>query len=82
LHPNFEVFIPIGRAINPITQGNWEASGVIPDISVVSGEAFEVAYNLALQKVNQNLTDTDQVPFQRLKEEAMAALEEQEVKLD
>lgn len=32
IHPHFEVFIPKGKAINPITGANWEGTGVEPDI--------------------------------------------------
>ncbi|NOU18651.1 MAG: S41 family peptidase [Bacteroidales bacterium] len=39
----FEIFIPTGRAINPITKTNWEGNGVKPDIEVEAAKAFEVA---------------------------------------
>jgi len=41
------IFIPTGRAINPITKTNWEGSGVIPDIPVNSVFAFDEAYAMA-----------------------------------
>jgi hypothetical protein len=37
------VFIPDGRAINPITETNWEGTGVEPHVSVPSTRALEVA---------------------------------------
>jgi tetratricopeptide (TPR) repeat protein len=43
----FEIYIPTARAINPITGGNWEGTGVIPDISVPPESALETAIELA-----------------------------------
>jgi len=40
---DFGVFIPTGRAINPITKTNWEGVGVKPEIEVESAKAFETA---------------------------------------
>jgi C-terminal processing protease CtpA/Prc len=49
--PSFEITVPIARAINPVTGGNWEGVGVEPDIAVPAAEAFDVAYREALQHV-------------------------------
>ncbi len=43
----FEVFIPIGRAINPITGTNWEGTGVQPHVAVDREQALEAALELA-----------------------------------
>lgn len=43
----FEIFIPIGRAINPITGSNWEGTGVQPDVEVPAKEALKEALELA-----------------------------------
>jgi tetratricopeptide (TPR) repeat protein len=43
----FEIYIPTARAINPITGGNWEGIGVIPDILVPSDSALDSAIVLA-----------------------------------
>ncbi len=37
------VFIPSGRAINPITGTNWEGTGVVPDIEVKAEDALTEA---------------------------------------
>lgn len=40
------IFISSGRAINPITQTNWEGVGVKPDVEVAADEALDVALQL------------------------------------
>jgi len=39
----FEIFVPVGRAINPISKDNWEGTGIAPDIAVPADEALTVA---------------------------------------
>ena len=46
---DFAVWIPMGRAINPITGTNWEGTGVEPDIAVPVNVAKEMAHMLALE---------------------------------
>lgn len=41
------VFIPMGRAINPITGTNWEGVGVVPEIQTTAEEAFDKGVELA-----------------------------------
>ncbi|HEX6993388.1 MAG TPA: S41 family peptidase [Gammaproteobacteria bacterium] len=43
LAPGFVMFVPGGRAENPITGTNWEGVGVQPDIEVPSAEALGIA---------------------------------------
>jgi C-terminal processing protease CtpA/Prc len=43
----FSINVPTGRAINPITQTNWEGTGVLPNIETSSRNAFDKAYLLA-----------------------------------
>lgn len=74
LHPHFEVFIPVGRAINPVSGANWEGSGVTPDVSVPQEQAFVCAYNMALQSVIAGLGEAPSGPFKALAEEAQGAL--------
>ena len=74
LHPHFEVFIPRGRAINPITNQNWEGCGVQPDIPVPQEQALQVAYRMALESVIDSTRQPASRPFSRLLEEARAAL--------
>lgn len=44
------LFIPTGRAINPITKTNWEGTGVIPDIKIETSKAFEIAFEKASKR--------------------------------
>ncbi len=57
LHDHFGVFVPTGRAINPITKTNWEGTGVEPDIKVPKEQALKVAYISALKKSLANIKD-------------------------
>ena len=48
---HFVVFIPSGRAINPITKTNWEGTGIKPDVEVAADKALETAHQLAVKKL-------------------------------
>jgi len=76
LDAHFEVFIPNGRAINPITGGNWEGVGVQPEISVPGEDALDTAYQLALEAVIKGLQHPASVPEKKLLEEAKAAMKD------
>lgn len=43
----FSVFVASGSPVNPITGGNWEGTGVLPDVAVASQNALETAVGLA-----------------------------------
>lgn len=47
LDNQFEIQISTARSISPITGGNWEAVGVIPDIQVPPAKALDTAIVLA-----------------------------------
>jgi C-terminal processing protease CtpA/Prc len=57
INDDFVVFIPTGRAINPITKTNWEGTGVTPDVLVPQDKALETAEKLALEKILNKTTD-------------------------
>jgi hypothetical protein len=48
LDDHFGLFVPTGRAVSPVTHGNWEGVGVAPDVPVESQDALRVAHRLAL----------------------------------
>jgi hypothetical protein len=53
---NVGMSLPFGRAVNPITETNWEGVGVIPDVAVDQGAALETAHLMALRKVLEGET--------------------------
>jgi len=53
----FLVWIPTGRAVNPITKTNWEGTGIAPDVQVAQDKALDKARALALEKLGQKTTD-------------------------
>lgn len=59
IHEHFGVFVPTGRAINPITKTNWEGTGVEPDVKVSKELALKTAYLTALNKSLEKTKDED-----------------------
>ncbi len=59
----FMVWVPTGRAINPITNTNWEGTGVSPHIEVPAGEALDVAHMKALEMLMKNNKDENLKAF-------------------
>src|SRR5205085_4904803 len=51
LNEHFQMFVPSGRAINPISKTNWEGTGVEPDVKVPADQALKVAQVSALAKL-------------------------------
>ena len=51
IRPHLQATIPIARAHSPASGGNWEGTGVLPDVQVPAGEALGVAYQRALAHV-------------------------------
>lgn len=54
---HFGIWLPTGRAINPITGTNWEGVGIAPDIRVDPAEALGAAHLNALKKIRATATD-------------------------
>jgi retinol-binding protein 3 len=48
------MFIPTGRAVNPLTGTNWEGKGVEPDEKVPAADAFNIAYKEALKNIESS----------------------------
>jgi retinol-binding protein 3 len=48
---HFGVWVPAGRAVNPVTGSNWEGTGVRPDVPVAAGEALHAAHLRALERL-------------------------------
>jgi hypothetical protein len=51
VHPHLEATISVAAAVNPKTGGNWEGTGVTPDIQTTAERARDTAYERALQDV-------------------------------
>lgn len=78
MHPltaHFEIFVPSGRAVSPITHTNWEGRGVQPDVLVDAARALEVAQSRLLVGMLERETDPRrQASLQRRLDELAIAL--------
>jgi hypothetical protein len=54
---HFQVEFPSGRSISPFTNGDWEGSGVVPDIPVPCEDALRVAHLYALDQLIRQCKD-------------------------
>jgi C-terminal processing protease CtpA/Prc len=59
---HFGLFVPSGRAINPITKTNWEGTGVTPDVPVAAERALQTAHLAALKTIATNLVERQKDP--------------------
>lgn len=57
INEHFGVWVPNGRAINPVTKSNWEGTGIEPDIKVPAADALQAAHVDALQKLRTTASD-------------------------
>lgn len=57
INDNFAIWVPKGRAINPITKTNWEGVGVKPDIGVPQEEILTTAHLKSLEKLAAKTKD-------------------------
>lgn len=78
LDEHFAVWLPAGRPINPITNTNWEGTGVQPDVDVPAEEALKTAHILALRQILAQSGDNPGRPLREVIAEARKALEELE----
>lgn len=78
INAHFEISIPFARAANPVTGGNWEGTGVTPDIHVPAASALDTACTLALRAVLDRVDGYTDRPRADLEREVREALEGQE----
>jgi C-terminal processing protease CtpA/Prc len=72
INEHFQIFVPTGRAINPVTGTNWEGTGVKPDIQTPFAQALKTAHLAALRKLLEtSISD-------RKKEQLKSVIEEVE----
>jgi len=76
VNEHFGVFIPTGRAINPVTKTNWEGTGVEPDVKVPQEQALKTAY---LRALNKSLEKADD---ERMKNALKQIIEQNQKELD
>jgi C-terminal processing protease CtpA/Prc len=57
VNDEFMVWVPTGRAVNPITRTNWEGTGIEPYIAVKPENALDKARAVALDKIIQKASD-------------------------
>ena len=69
---HFGLWVPTGRAINPITKTNWERVGVRPDVAVSSDQALRTAQLAVLRGLRERATDSER---RRQLDEAIAEVE-------
>ena len=51
INDHFSIWVPSGRAINPITKTNWEGTGVTPDMAVRAARALTTAHIAAVKAI-------------------------------
>jgi hypothetical protein len=51
LDDHFGLVVPTGRAVSPITHGNWEGIGVEPNVPIEEAKALQTAHRLALKSL-------------------------------
>jgi hypothetical protein len=74
LGEHFAAFISNGRAVNPITNTNWEGVGVEPDVKVAAEQALKTAHVAALEKLIAQATDPERkAALERARDQAKDA---------
>jgi retinol-binding protein 3 len=63
---HYLIFIPNGRAVNPITNTNWEGVGVKPEVEAGAEKALETAHQLAIKKL---MSSKDEAVSRRVKDD-------------
>jgi len=62
------IFVPTGRAINPITKTNWEGTGVKPDIQIDSAIALDTAITYAREAAKKHRLVKDKAVYKLIDE--------------
>ena len=57
INQHFGIWVPAGRAINPISKTNWEGTGIEPDLKVEARLALKAAHLDALKKLHESAAD-------------------------
>ncbi len=74
LTDHFQMFVPTGRAVSPISGTNWEGAGIKPDIEVPATAARKTAQLAALNALLKAATDPERIRYlQSVIEQVQAA---------
>jgi retinol-binding protein 3 len=60
IDPHFAVWISTGVPISPVTGGNWEGTGVGPDLAVPAGRALLRAHSEAVRRIAASASDSSE----------------------
>lgn len=71
----FVAFVPVGRAINPVTKTNWEGTGVTPHVETSADEALALAHRMAMEKLAEKAESEEDKKYFAWFSEAMEAKE-------
>ena len=72
--PHLSLQVPTARVASPLTSGNWEGTGVVPDVACPAQDAVQTAHRLAVRAVlDRHTTDGPALPSS-LREEARNVL--------
>lgn len=78
---DFGIFIPTGRAINPVTKTNWEGTGVIPDINIEAVKALDTAISIARKAAKEHRATREKTVY-KLFDEIGASMDRAEKLFD
>jgi retinol-binding protein 3 len=74
---DFAAFVPAAYVANAVTGGNWEGTGVKPDVAIAPDQALLKAEQLAAERLHADTkNETLQAAYQALANEVRAALTE------
>ena len=60
----FGVFMPTGRAVNPISKSNWEGTGVEPHVKVAAADALRTAHLEALRTLQASASGPERAQLE------------------
>lgn len=60
----FAIWVPSGKAINPISNDNWEGVGVKPHIETQASDALHTAHLKALEKLMEKASEGEKFSYQ------------------
>jgi hypothetical protein len=65
MNEHFAVFVPTARVADGVTGGNWEGTGIQPDIAAAPRDGLAVAHAAALEKLLAERPDSPRAPMWR-----------------